>query len=147
MSPKPRTPHSEKSTCPVAHALDIIGDSWTLIVMRDMAMFNKHEFKDFMQAAEGIATNTLTDRLKRLECVGLIKQMPHPTHKTRKLYYLTESGKDFIHVLVSLAAWSDKNLPRVNLPAHLHEKLQNAPEKISQYALTEILRWEEKYLA
>ena len=82
-----------RSICPVANALDVLGDRWSLLVIRDLFM-NKHEYHEFMSGPEGIATNILADRLKRLSCQGVIDCLPHPGHKTKKIYYLTSKGKD-----------------------------------------------------
>ena len=64
--------------------------------------------RSFVEAPEGISTNVLADRLKKLECANLIDCIVHPEYKTRKLYYLTSAGKDLIHVMVPFATWADK---------------------------------------
>ncbi len=78
-----------------------------------MAVCNKHEYKEFMESPEGISTNILADRLKKLEHEKIIKSIPHPQYKTRKLYYLTAAGKEFIHVLSALVKWGGEHLDGV----------------------------------
>ncbi len=141
-----RAPHCDKSQCPIAHVTDIIGDQWSILIIRDMLILGKHEYKEFMQAPESISTNVLADRLKKLECAGLIKWIDHPEYKTRKLYYLTPAGKDFIHVMVPLAAWADRNMDSVNLPPDIAKKLRNNPQEIIENALQAIEEWETEYL-
>ncbi|MGH1376836.1 MAG: winged helix-turn-helix transcriptional regulator [Alphaproteobacteria bacterium] len=111
--PNSRKQHCDSSDCPLAHTLDIVGDKWTLIIIRDMAVCNKHEYKEFMESPEGISTNILADRLKKLEHEKIIKSIPHPQYKTRKLYYLTAAGKEFIHVLSALVKWGGEHLDGV----------------------------------
>jgi len=146
MSKTQRMPHCDKSDCPVAHATDIVGDPWSLLIIRDMLILGKHEYKEFMQSPEGISTNVLANRLKKLVCADLIEWINHPEYKTRKLYYLTPAGKDFIHVIVALASWADRNMDSVSLPPEMAEKLRNNPQGIIENALRALTEWEEKYL-
>jgi len=81
-----------RSICPLANILDIIGDRWTLLVIRDLLFLEKHEFHEFLNAGEGISTNILAARLKRLMASDIAHMRPHPTNKRRKLYYLTQKS-------------------------------------------------------
>ncbi len=146
MKDRCRRPHRDKSQCPVAHALDILGDRWTLLVIRELMFMGKHEYKEFLQAPEGISTNILSDRLKKLQCAKVIDSVAHPDFKTRKFYYLTASGKDLIHVMVSLAAWADKNLDSVGLPPEIQRRLRDSPQKMIRDTLRRLDDWENKVL-
>ena len=95
---------SRRSPCPVACVLDIIGDKWTLLVIRDMAC-GKTQFKEFMQSPEKIASNILTERLNRLVEHGLAKKHSMPQTAGREEYQLTEKGRSLLPILKSIADW------------------------------------------
>lgn len=97
-----------RSDCPVSYALDIWGDKWTFLVIRDLVE-GKRFYKDFLSSKEGVATNILSDRLKKLETNGIIESRVYEKLKTKKEYKLTEKGKDLIPVLVEIILWSDRH--------------------------------------
>ena len=99
-----------RSPCPVACALDLIGDRWTMVVIRDL-FFGKKRYADFQSSAEAIPTNILAERLKRLEKAGLISRTPYQTNPPRYEYALTESGRELSPVLRSLAEWGVRFSP------------------------------------
>lgn len=94
-----------RSDCPVSYSLDLFGDKWTLLIVRDLIQ-GKRFYKDFQNSKEGIATNILADRLKKLENAGIIQWKTFAKLKTKKEYSLTEKGKDLIPLLVELTVWS-----------------------------------------
>jgi DNA-binding HxlR family transcriptional regulator len=100
----------ERSCCPVANVLDIFGDKWTLLVVRDLIL-GKSRFGEFSESPEAIPTNILADRLKRLEQGGVVTKTPYCRKPLRYQYELTEKGRDLIPVLESMAAWADKHIP------------------------------------
>jgi DNA-binding HxlR family transcriptional regulator len=93
-----------RSPCPVASALDIIGDRWTLLIVRDL-FFGRTRFKDFAASPEGIPTNILTDRLQRLLERRIIEQTPAADGTKRLAYRLTEKGKALGPVLKAMRSW------------------------------------------
>ena len=95
-----------RSDCPVSTALEILGDRWTLLIVRDILMWDRHEYKAFLEAGEGIATNVLADRLQKLEAHGLVRKVPHSTDSRKSEYYLTEKGLDLAPLLLELTIWS-----------------------------------------
>ena len=97
----------KRSDCPVSYALDIFGDKWTFLIIRDLTQ-GKQFYKEFLSSKEGIATNILSDRLKRLESNGIVASKVYEKLKTQKVYTLTQKGKDLIPILVDLIVWSDK---------------------------------------
>jgi len=97
-----------RSDCPVSYALDFLGDKWTFLVIRDL-IEGKTFYKDFLSSKEGIATNILSDRLKKLEQNGMVESKVYEKRKTQKEYALTEKGKDLIPALVELMVWSGKH--------------------------------------
>ncbi|MEU0511656.1 helix-turn-helix domain-containing protein [Amycolatopsis sp. NPDC006125] len=92
--------------CPVARAADVVGDRWSLLIIRD-AMDGARSFTDFQQRT-GIARNILTDRLRKLAAHGLITQVEAPSGK-RKVYALTPAGKDLFPVIVTLRQWGERH--------------------------------------
>ena len=107
---------SKRSACPIATTLDVIGDKWTLLIIRDIALFNKHKNKDFQQAGEGIPTNILADRLKLLLNYGLIEKQQYQDNPPRFEYHLTGAGKDMMPIIKSMAQWAQRNVEGVKLP-------------------------------
>jgi DNA-binding HxlR family transcriptional regulator len=92
--------------CPVARTADVVGDRWSLLIIRD-AMDGARSFTDFQQRT-GIARNILTDRLRRLITHGLLAQVDAPSGKRRR-YALTEAGKDLFPVIVTLRQWGERH--------------------------------------
>lgn len=95
---------SRRSPCPVSCALDLLGDRWTLLVIRDLIL-GRNRFKDFISSPEGIPTNILSDRLERLLAAGIIRQVPAADGGKRMAYELTEKGLALRPVLKSLRDW------------------------------------------
>ena len=105
----PRTPPApvRRSPCPVACALDLLGDRWTLLVIRDLIL-GRSRFKDFAASPEGIPTNILSDRLERLLTHGLVRQIPAEAGGKRLAYELTEKGLALRPLLKALRDWGLK---------------------------------------
>lgn len=99
-----------KCNCPITSALDIVGDKWLLVIVKQMLIEGKEAFKDFTEADEAIATNILSAKLKFLEDAGLIIKTKRPDNKKMNLYLLTDKGLALTPVLIELALWSDKHL-------------------------------------
>jgi len=90
----------------------LLGDKWVLLILRDIALSDKHFYKDFMVSGEGIATNVLSDRLKMLERNGVIKSEPYVSNRSMKYYTLTEAGIELIPLIVELWSWGAKHDPQ-----------------------------------
>jgi DNA-binding HxlR family transcriptional regulator len=99
-----KRPVPKRSPCPVAFSLDIFGDRWTLLVIRDL-FFGRTRFKDFVASPEGIPTNILTDRLERLLARGIIEQIPAEDGTKRMAYRLTKKGKALGPILKAMRHW------------------------------------------
>lgn len=97
-----------RSRCPIATTLDIVGDKWTLIVLRDM-FAGKKRFSDFLESPEPMKRSILTDRLKRLESTGLIRRERYQRRPDRYEYFLTRSGAELLPVLQAIARWGMNN--------------------------------------
>lgn len=105
---------SFRSDCPITSAIDVIGDKWMLVIIKQMLLENAVTFKDFIESDEAIASNILSTKLKMLEQFGLIEKKKHPTNKKTNHYFLTEMGLSLVPVIVDLALFSDKNLRELN---------------------------------
>lgn len=138
------TTHSARTDCPIAYSLDILGDHWTLIIIRYLMFGGLHEYKDMIQMDEQISTSILSRRLKNLEKHKVISSIPHPDSGKRKLYYLTEMGKDLIHVMVALVLWGDKHITKLSPETVLI--MQEAPDAFKSSVLQRLDEWEARYL-
>jgi DNA-binding HxlR family transcriptional regulator len=103
-------PRELRSRCPIAGALDLMGDAWTLLVIRDLMFYDKHRFADFLDSPEGISTNILAERLKRLEERGLVERRRYQERPPRDEYYLTIKGHDLLPVLRELIKWGQTHV-------------------------------------
>ena len=99
-----------RSGCPLASTLDIVGDKWSLLIIRDMLFQGKKTFKDFSTSPEGIAPGILSSRLKWLEENELITKQKLPDNKKENIYLLTEKGIELAPIITEIILWSDKNL-------------------------------------
>ena len=97
-----------RSACPISSALDVFGDKWSLLIIRDLIFQGKHTYGDFLASDEQIATNILAERLATLEHIGIIEKKEHPDSKAKYFYTLTEKGWDLMPVLLEIIVWSDK---------------------------------------
>ena len=95
-----------RSDCPLSAALDLFGDRWTLLVIRDLAFRGKDSFSEICYSEEGVATNILADRLARLEAGGIVTKTRDTSDGRRYSYVLTEKGKDLIPALIEIIVWS-----------------------------------------
>lgn len=95
-----------RSDCPISYALDIFGDKWSLLIIRDLMFKEKNSYGEFLMSEEKIATNILADRLSMLECAGLIKCKMDKEKKSKYNYRLTDKGIGLVPVLLEIVLWS-----------------------------------------
>jgi len=107
---------SKRSPCPVATTLDVVGDKWSLLIVRDIGVFGYHRNKEFQDRREGIPTNILAARLKSLQESGIIRKERYQAHPPRYEYHLTEAGKALIPVVGEMAKWSANNVAGIRMP-------------------------------
>jgi len=103
-----------RCNCPFTSALDVLGDKWILVIVKQMLIEGKETFKDFTESDEAIATNILSDRLKQLEELGIIIKTKRPDNKKTNLYLLTDKGLALTPILTELATWSDRYLREIH---------------------------------
>ncbi|MBX2844443.1 MAG: helix-turn-helix transcriptional regulator [Flammeovirgaceae bacterium] len=114
-----------RSGCSINLALEVFGDKWTLLIIRDIMLGNKRHFREILKSDEKISTNILTDRLNMLEEQGIITKQSDSSHKQKFIYSLTEKGIDLLPVITSIAHWSLK-----------HEQVDEVSSKHTQYLIT-----------
>ncbi|MBX9453999.1 MAG: helix-turn-helix transcriptional regulator [Mesorhizobium sp.] len=101
-----------RSGCPINLTLEILGDKWSLLIIRDMMFGNRRHFRELLHGSEeGIASNILADRLKRLLAQGVISKRDDPSHKQKAIYSLTERGVELLPIFAHIGAWGRRYLP------------------------------------
>jgi DNA-binding HxlR family transcriptional regulator len=101
-----------RSGCPINLATEVLGDKWSLVVLRDMMFGDKRYYRELLHGSmEGIASNILADRLQRLVANGLVSRAPDPTHKQKIRYSLAEPAIQLVPVMAHLGAWGNRHLP------------------------------------
>lgn len=100
----------KRSDCPISSSLDIFGDRWSLLIVRDLMLHKSRTYGDFTKSEEKIATNILANRLQLLEDNGIIIKLPYPDNKVKGLYRLSTKGVDLIPALIEIAIWGGKYL-------------------------------------
>lgn len=119
----PRNPHrAARSDCPINLALEILGDTWSLLIVRDLMFKGRRTYKEFLEGGEGIASNVLAERLRRLESGGVISRQPDPSDARRHVYRLTPAGIDLAPMLVEMVLWSARHF-RTGAPKPVIEEM------------------------
>ncbi|MEL7124101.1 MAG: helix-turn-helix domain-containing protein [Bacteroidota bacterium] len=119
-----------RSDCPISYALDFFGDKWTFLIIRDMIFDGKRFYSDFLHSKEKIATNILSDRLKKLENNGIIVSKVYEKLKTKKEYSLTQKGKSLVPILVEMTLWSAQYDDSLAVSQEFIEKAKNNKEAV-----------------
>lgn len=101
----------KRSDCPVSNSLDIWGDKWSLLIIRDLMFAKECTYGDFLKSPEGIATNILATRLQMLEENKIIEKSEHPDSKAKVLYKLTRKGVDLLPLMIEINLWAEKYFP------------------------------------
>lgn len=105
----PTSLHDRRSGCPISIALETLGDAWSLLIVRDLMFKDRRTYNEFLQGDEGIASNILADRLRKLETAGIIEKQDDPSDARRFIYRLSAKGIDLAPVLVELIIWSARH--------------------------------------
>lgn len=104
--------HALRSGCPINLTLEILGDRWSLLVLRDLMFGNRRHFRELLnRSEEGIASNILADRLKKLMAQGMITRADDPTHKQKAIYSLTEKAVQLVPIMAMVGGWGRRHLP------------------------------------
>jgi DNA-binding HxlR family transcriptional regulator len=135
-----RLQSKHRSGCPVSISLEVFGDRWSLLVIRDLMVRGFRTFKDFRESGEGISTNILADRLRRLKTCGIISAQKEQADGRKVNYRLTEKGIDLAPVLLELLIWGARH-EKTGMPCALIDEMEKDREGI----LREVRRrWRER---
>lgn len=110
-----------RSSCIIASALDLIGDKWSLLIIRDMLMHQKKTYKEILASEEGVATNLLSSRLKLMESLEIITKRKLSGNKKENIYLLTEKGINMAPIIMEVVLWSDKYVREYNPEMNTYE--------------------------
>lgn len=127
----------QRSTCPISTSLDVLGDKWALLIVRDLVFAGKSTYGQFLQSAEKMATNILADRLASLEAQGILSKAVATDKKSKFTYRLTEKGVDIVPIMVELILWGAKHGSTIidpGLLAELRTEKEAAVEKYQRLA-------------
>ena len=125
-------PQNPRSACPISFSLDLLGDKWTLLILRDLVFAGKSTYSEFLQSAEKVATNILANRLAALEAQGFISKKVAADKKSKFTYRLTDKGLDLLPLLIEITLWGAKYSPAGG-DASLLEQLASDKEGTIHY--------------
>ena len=121
--PSRKPPPDRRSACPLNASVEMLGDRWSLLILRDMMLRGFRTYNQFLQSYEGIATNILADRLKKLIAYDIVTTQKDPTDARKRIYVLTPKGIDLAPVLTEMVLWAARHEPTGNQPLiHLIRK-------------------------
>ena len=120
----------KRSNCPIANALDFVGDKWSLLILRDLIFFKKQSYSDLKNSDEAMATNILSSRLEKLESDGLIIKTIDEKDKRKKVYSLTSVGIDMLPILLEMLVWSSKHSTDTDIPEGIIERIEQDRKKL-----------------
>jgi len=119
-----------RSDCPIASSLDLLGDRWSLLILRDIFFAQKKYFGEFLASPEGIATNILANRLERLERSGLVSKLRDPRDRKRYAYQVTAKGFETLPILLELILWGAAHDPSTTVPADYLERVREDRDEL-----------------
>lgn len=115
----------EPNQCPVRFGLGVFGDRWSLLIIRDLMFRGFTRFQQFLDGGEGISTNVLSDRLRRLESQHVITRKKDPENGRQVIYELTQKGRDLAPVMLSIWAWAEQHDPDTHVSHDFAERIRN----------------------
>ena len=127
-----------RSDCPISLSLEIFGDKWTLLILRDFIFFDNRHFNEFV-TVEKISTNILTDRLKRLLDHGIVTKEVDPQNKSAFLYSLTPKGLELIPLVMEIYRWGTKHTEKNNADPELKNKVETDFNEVTQSIREELI--------
>jgi len=129
-----------RSGCPINLALEVFGDRWTLLILRDLMFAGKRHYREFLHSEEQISSNILADRLNMLVEQGIVTRADDPTHKQKAIYSLTEDGIAMLPVLVQMGVWGRKHRPASPELATFSDGLEKGGPKLLADLTAELRR-------
>ena len=128
-----------RSHCPIAYALDLFGDKWSLLVLRDLLLMGKRRYNEFLASEERISTNILAERLKRMERAGLVTKSRDGNHQRQYVYAPTRKSLGLLPVMVEIIRWSAKHDPQTAAPASFVRRLRNDREDLLRDMIRQLM--------
>src|SRR5580698_2437399 len=129
-----RVHKDHRSECVINLTVEIFGDQWSLLVIRDIILMNRRHFRELLtKSVEGIASNILADRLQRLVQQGILVKSQDPSHKQKAIYSLTERGIELLPLLMEIVAWGHKCLPASRLRGLAHVLEEGGPKLRAEF--------------
>lgn len=128
-----------RSDCPISSSLDIFGDKWSLLIVRDLMLHKTRTYGDFTKAKEKIATNILANRLQVLEEQGIIIKFPYPDNKVKGLYKLSKKGVDLIPAVIEIALWGSSHLSDTDESSPFIEEVKKNKVKFLKKIMDKLL--------
>ncbi len=119
-----------RSDCPISNVLDFVGDKWSLLILRDLLFFKKRTYSELQASDERMATNILSSRLVRLEQDGLITKRTDANDRRKRVYALTQAGKDMLPIMLEMIVWSGKYDPSTNASKQMIERIKHDRESL-----------------
>lgn len=135
---KPSSRKCRHTGCPIAFTLDVLGDRWTLLIIRDLIFMGKRHYGEFLKSGEGIATNVLADRLGRLESEGIVSKQVDPKDQKKYLYRLTDKGEDLLPVLLEMILWGATHDPKTAAPKVFIDRLKSDRDAVTKETLARL---------
>lgn len=142
--PKKKLIVLRRSGCPLNASVEMLGDRWSLLIIRDMMIRDFHTFNEFLNSDEKIASNILADRLRRLETYGIIAAEPDPADGRKSVYSLTRKGIDLAPVLTEMVLWASRHEETGNQPL-VHQMRTGKEQLIASVRQRWEKRWSEKF--
>lgn len=133
----------KRSDCPISSSLDIFGDRWSLLIVRDLMLHKTRTYGDFTKSEEKIATNILANRLQVLEDHGIIIKLPYPDNKVKVLYQLSKKGIDLIPAVIEIALWGGKHLTNTDASSPFLKAVKKNKTKFVNNIMDRLLREDE----
>lgn len=134
-----RKPTKLRSDCPLSYTLDLLGDKWTLLIIRDLLLYHKSHYNEFLKSDEKISTNILADRLQRLEEHQIITKSPDTTHRSKVVYGLTQKGIDLLPILLEMFHWGATYSEGCPLPDDFMQSIVSERPQLMQKIISD---WE-----
>jgi DNA-binding HxlR family transcriptional regulator len=131
---------NHKSLCPINLSLEVFGDKWSLLIIRDLMFMGKRHFRELLQSEERIASNILTDRLLMLEREGIVTKAGDPNHKLKYIYSLTKKGIDLVPIMAEIGAWGMKHQPYDKVIHNHAKKIVEGGKKLQTIIKNQLIK-------
>lgn len=126
------TPAAISPRCPISFAMSMLGDRWSLLIIRDMMLFGKRRYSEFLASGEGISTNILADRLKQMQHLGLVQKFSDPANRKASVYLLTDKGLRLFPVLLEVIRWGQQHDEHSMITDSLAQALRDGGQPLAR---------------